>query len=75
MTPETPSLQPAFYMVGDYPEIDIAGGKKNDMETVLVESGLYSSHHSASINMQHAEYLQYADHIVPNIEEAVNVIL
>jgi ribonucleotide monophosphatase NagD (HAD superfamily) len=29
-------------MVGDYPEIDIKGGKKNGMKTVLVESGLYS---------------------------------
>jgi ribonucleotide monophosphatase NagD (HAD superfamily) len=30
-----------FYMVGDYPEIDIAGGKHAGMETVLVESGMY----------------------------------
>ena len=36
-----------FYMVGDYPEIDIAGGKRNEMETVLVESGIYNKNEAA----------------------------
>ena len=31
-----------FYMVGDYPQIDIQGGKQANMETVLVESGMYN---------------------------------
>ena len=60
-----------FYMVGDYPEIDIAGGKQNGMETVLVESGVYDKN---EIDI-HQEYMKYADHIVPNIMDAVDLIL
>ena len=58
-------------MVGDYPEIDIKGGKQNGMSTVLVESGLYNKENSSS----HSEFLRYADFIVPNIKDAVELIL
>ena len=58
-------------MVGDSPKIDIAGGKLNGMNTVLVESGLYNENNK----FEHFEYLDFADHIVPDIEAAVDTIL
>ena len=60
-----------FYMVGDSPKVDIAGGKLNGMNTVLVESGLYNEKNK----FDHFEFLDFADHIVPDIESAVNIIL
>jgi ribonucleotide monophosphatase NagD (HAD superfamily) len=62
-------------MVGDYPQIDIKGGKTNGMQTALVESGIFNSKDTDNIERYHKEYLYYADHIVPNILNAVDVIL
>lgn len=58
-------------MVGDSPEIDIAGGKKNGLKTVLVETGLYTEENKNEFK----KYLNDADYIVPNIESAVDTIL
>ena len=62
-------------MVGDSPEIDIAGGKRSNMHTVLVESGLYNPHDTIANKIHHSQYLQYADTSVPDIEKAVDYIL
>ena len=76
-----------FFMVGDSPEIDIKGGKDNGFTTVLVESGLYkpsmlnennndtNSGTPCNNNSNLTQYLKYADHIVPNVHEAVKLIL
>jgi len=42
------------------------------MNTVLVESGLYDPLNTADIEVNHQRYLKYADHIVPNISDAVD---
>ena len=62
-------------MVGDYPLIDIKGGKDSNMETVLVESGMYNRNDPEQVARQHQQYLKYADHIVGHVKDAVDVIL
>ena len=47
----------AYYMVGDYPLIDIKGGKQAGMSTVLVESGMYDPSNLHDIEINHAPYL------------------
>ena len=44
-------------MVGDYPLIDIKGGKDSNMETVLVESGMYNKNDPEQVERQHQQYL------------------
>ena len=44
-------------MVGDYPLIDIQGGKQAGMSTVLVESGIYDPSNAHDIEVYHKPYL------------------
>ena len=48
------------------------GGKLNGFKTVLVETGMYNP---KDIDEKEAEFLKYADHIVPTVNDAVELIL
>ena len=64
-----------FYMVGDYPKIDLVGGKKAGMSTVLVETGIYDPSNPQDVETRHLPFMASVDHTVAHIEAAVDLII
>ena len=64
-----------FYMVGDSPMIDMHGGKNANMKTILVESGMYNPNDPKFSKIHHEKYMPSVDHIVKNVEAAVDLVI
>mmetsp|Transcript_41813 Transcript_41813/g.63900 ORF Transcript_41813/g.63900 Transcript_41813/m.63900 type:complete len:87 (+) Transcript_41813:905-1165(+) len=70
-----PEQELDFFMVGDYPEIDIAGGKQEGMETILVESGIFDQSNHHDYEVYHKPFMHLVDHQTETVETAVDLVL
>lgn len=61
-----------YYMIGDNPDSDIAGGNAKNMVTILVKTGVFREDAPTSLNGNSREFP--ATHVVENFTEAIDLI-
>ena len=58
-----------FYMIGDNPESDIAGGNAKEWTTILVKTGVFKPEKGHNNDRKHP-----ATHVVEDFAEAIDLI-
>lgn len=61
-----------YYMIGDNPESDIAGGNQAGWITILVKTGVFDPNAATSVKGNDSKYP--ASYVVEDFAEAINLI-